>query len=372
MKTLWPSGILLSVAAFAVAARTSVHGNEELCRSAEFKEAFLDGQKGLVIDSTRPSPRLVAYGKSVLPCLGAIAEKGGSVFSIQGCLEQTHDCRTWALGAIRMIGTPEARAYLSKYLGTTSEKDLRLATIGALGALKEQSARSRLLGLLTDPDTDVRAEAIVALGAIGEKDDYRGMREAAVLLPDNAFYRSLHGFRILGDPRALEDLKPRVQTIADPTIRLAVAMTLESWRTSIADEAQTLMALRSKRGEDLYKAIQGCQGQSEELRAALFESLRSEDPRARAESIAALGKMQMADDFDRLLKATLELPEQYVVLGAKGLELLNDTRAIAPLEKYATGIKDGFRRNQVQGVIERLKRNAIQAGATSPQSEGRQ
>ena len=329
----------------------------DLCRSEDFRNAFVAGQDE-ASDDASPSPALVAYGNSAMPCLQGIAERGGDEFGIHGCLEGTVNCRTWALRALKAIGTLEARSYLVTYLRLATSPALRIAAIHAVGNAREVGGRGTLLGLTNNADPEVVAAAIVALGAIGDRSDFNAMYRAAVGLPDDAFFSSIQGFRLLGDPRGFRDLRARVDAIKSPDTRRVAKHLLEEAIAALEDDARVLTTLRSGKGQEVYEAIRASTSKSTETHAALMELLRSDDQLARAESVVALGRMRQAADFEVLLDATLNLSELYAPIAARGLEWLNDPRAIAPLEQYAATIIDPSRRNVLQGVIERLRRSS--------------
>jgi len=78
--------------------------------------------------------------------------------------------------------------------------------------------------------------------------------------------------------------------------------------------------------------------------------------------------MHAQEEFARLLEATLGLPEPYVPHAAKGLVLLEDPRAIVPLETYAAGMSSVARRNELRQLVERLRQvtAATHAGSMTP------
>jgi len=342
---------------------------EDLCTSPEFREAFLEGQLGLIIDYTSPGAQLIAMRNRALPCLQAIAEQGGDVFGIETCIEGPYGCEGWALAAIRLIGTPEARAYLVSNLDEAKEQYLLRLSIRAVGNLREATARPALMKLLKHQDPEIRTASIVSLGAIGDVADFDAMLEATLLLPDEQLYDAAHGFRILGDPRAFDALKGRVDTIEAPETRRSVEGVLNGWRSQIANQERLLETLRTGTGRSLIEGIRKVRPPvADDIRAALLELLKHEDPLTRAESVVALGKMHRESDFDLLLRTTLALPEPYVPGAAIGLVFLNDPRAIAPLEEYASTMKNMQRQSQVRQLAERLRRSA-EGMATEAESD---
>lgn len=366
MKPPWHRTALLAVG-FLTASQCA-YPQTEFCTSDEFRKAFLAGQQGIIIDYTNPSPRLVAYGNTIVPCLQAIAEDGGSVFGIEGCLKNSRECRTWALSTLKAIATPTARNYLLTYAKATDDDYLRRAAIGALGSLRDRAARSYLLELLDHDDPELRAASIVALGAIGDSEDFQPMLQAALTLPNEELHLGIHGLRIMGNPTAIERLDSRIQQIEDEQQRKARGRTLQAWRDWNLKQQQILTTLDSGSGEELYKAMRDAAGSQlaftpatlEQVKAALRTFLEHDEPRTQTEAIITLGKLHSSSDFDILLRTTLALPETYVPYAAEGLTFLNDPRAIKPLEDQAAGMTHRGAQAHLRGMIERLRRSTGQ------------
>jgi HEAT repeat protein len=215
--------------------------------------------------------------------------------------------------------------------------------------------------LLEHEDPEVRVMSLVSLGAIGNGADYEVMLATTLALSDEYLFDGVQGLRIFGDERALEALPPRIDEVKDLTSHAALEKVLDSWRASIAREAQILEKLRTEVGWDLYKTIQKLRIQSDEIRSALFELLEHEDPRARAESVMALARFNEPSDFDQLLEVTLGLPETDVVIAAQGIENFNDPRAIEPLAKYASGVRSSVQRKKLSVIVDRIRRRSTQA-----------
>jgi HEAT repeat protein len=251
-------------------------------------------------------------------------------------------------------------------LGTANDDELRLVVIGTLGNLREERARAQLLRFLEHWNPAVRTQSILALGAIGEREDFDAMISAALRLPDAEFYKAIHGFRLLGEEQALDLLRPRLGKISDETVRFASERALESWKQALADRDRLLAELRSGSGWNLIEAIREVKQPvpSKDIQDAVLELLGHKDPLVRAESVVAVGRMHLASEFERVLEVTLALPEQYVAGATEGLVLLNDPRAIAPLEAYAAGMKNSERQRQLLGLVERIRRTTT-GGAKS-------
>jgi hypothetical protein len=337
------------------AAGTAAAG--DFCHSEEFRSAFLEGQEGIIIDYTSPGGRLLAYGDSVLSCLIQINEDGGDALSLDRCPGSTDGCRGWAHAAIRLIGTAKARHYLLQRLEQEQEPVWISKTAVALGSLREEGARPRLRELLKHDDPQVRVASLTALGAIGRRDDFEAMGSAVLDLPDEYVPKALHGFRILGDQKALSLLERRLETLRDELSRERTERALASWRSAIAADRRLVTTLRTGSGWEVITALRSVQRwASPEIRAAVLELLEHEDPLIRAESVIAVGKMHVVSDFDRLLAVTLALPEPYVAGASRGLVFLNDARAIAPLEAYAAQMKNSQRQRELLERVEQIRR----------------
>jgi hypothetical protein len=206
-------------------------------------------------------------------------------------------------------------------------------------------------------DPEVRVACITALGVIGVRGDFDAMADALDGLPDEFVPRAVHGFKMLGDTRALGLLDRRAATLRDELARERTERAIASWRDVIAEQDRLLTVLRSGKNWDLIEALRRVKGPaSPEVRAAVLELLEHDDPLVRAESVIAVGRMHVASDFDRLLAVTLALPEPYVANASRGLVFLNDPRAIAPLEKYAARMKNSERQRELRGRVEQLRR----------------
>jgi len=339
-------------------------GDAEFCRSPDFRKMFLEGQQGIIIDDARPSPSLTAQGARVLPCLETIAEQGGSALGIEGCAEAS--CKSWALWSLRLIGSPDARAYLVGFLGKDATPDLLITDIQALASLREMTARPSLLRLLQHTSAEVRLRSVVALGVLGNREDFVPMLDAVKGLPVDMVAEAVHGFRALGDDRAIPALRGMQSSMRDASARTQLDGELTAWENAAGEDSNRLTTLRSGSGWDLIRAIRDVPTPATaETRDALLALLRHEDPHVRAESVAALGKMRQAGDFDQLLQATLALPEPYLPIAAQGLERLGDPRAVAPLEQRAGDMKNGTRKQDVLAITDRLRKAAqVQEPAT--------
>ena len=331
-----------------------------VCASAEFREAFLEGQQGIIIDDARPSSALIESGSRVLPCLKSIAASGGATFGITGCAESS--CKTWALWAIRLVGDRDARSFLVQYLSTSTEPRFLITSIQAVGSLRETAGRPALLRLLHHDDPEVRVRSIVALGAIHHRQDIVAMIEATKSLPEEMMAGAVHGFRIMGAESAISTLQSVADGLQASDARVRLQRELDSWKSAIAAKERIVATLRTGTGPDLIKALREVQEPvASDVREAVLSLLDHEDPHVRAESIVAAAKAHRSSEVEQLLQLTLALPEAYVPIAARGLELLNDPRAIEPLQRYAVGMKNDTRKRELLALVDRLRRSS---GAT--------
>ena len=196
--------------------------NGDFCNSTTFREAFLAGQDAIAFDYRDVSSKLIALGNDALPCLQSIAESGGEVYGIDGCIEGPHGCELWAVRAIGQIGTREAMQFLTDYLESDRASRPLVAAINHLRIQKVTNNRAALLKLIKHRDPEVQVAALVALGAIGDPSDFEAMLDTALSLPDDYLYKGSQAFELLGDPRAIEPLARRAKLILDPIQRDAV------------------------------------------------------------------------------------------------------------------------------------------------------
>ena len=344
------------IAALVLAAGTAASAAAsppEFCGSAVFREAFLDGLVGLFDDDPGASPELIGMGDRALPCLAIIAERGAGAVGFDECRERPNRCEAWALGSIRRIATPAARRYLIEYAGGPTRPHLTGFAVRLLGSLRETGARSMLRGFLVHEDPTLRAESVGALGSIGNPADYDAMLETTLALPDEQLYDALHGFRNLGDPRALTPLEVRAESVQDPGLRKAILGSIESWRSRMAAESSLAADLRGE-GSVLFEAIRRARrygSEDPEVRDALLQLLEHRSAYVRAETILTLGILGNRSNFEALLAATLALPDDRLATGALGLRLLGDPRAVEPVLRRAETIKRDDRRRAVERWI---------------------
>src|SRR5213594_3204317 len=87
-----------------------VSANGDLCTSPDFRQAFLEGRESE--DYPSVSPVLTGYGDRAIPCLKSIVAGKAQSLGITACAGDPYPCRSRALGAIGLIGTPAAKEYL--------------------------------------------------------------------------------------------------------------------------------------------------------------------------------------------------------------------------------------------------------------------
>jgi hypothetical protein len=206
--------------------------NGELCTSPAFREAFLDGAPVTVHeDYTSLSPALLAYGDRAIPCLKTIVAGRAHDLGIAKCEANPAGCRSWALGAIGKIGTPTAKKYLIDFLGRSKDPHLLKGAALSLANLRADEARPALLTLLKHPDIEVRGTAVLALGVIGNRDDFDAMLAATLSLPPRGVYTGAMGLVKLGDPRAIQPLEDRLKATTDPEERRAIEDVLKQFKS---------------------------------------------------------------------------------------------------------------------------------------------
>jgi hypothetical protein len=199
---------------------TAAVGGEDLCKSPDFRKAFLEGRQSE--DYPSMSSTLIGFGDRALPCLKAIVNGKGAEMGIAACASDQRGCQKWALGAIGRVGTPEARGYLTCFLRGPNDPDLLTVAILSVANLRDEQARPALVALLKHPNMQVRSKAVLSLGVIGNREDFDGMLAATLSLPPREIYTGAQGLLKLGDPRAIEPLEEHARTLSDPTYRSAL------------------------------------------------------------------------------------------------------------------------------------------------------
>ena len=208
---------LLGAIPFAL---TGALANGDFCASADFRNAFLEGRQS--DDYPSMSAALVGFGDAAVPCLKAIVDGKGQTLGIVACASDQLGCKKWALGAIGRIGTPKARKYLTRFLHGPNDPDLLVVAILSLANLRDEQTRPALLALLDHPNMRVRANTILSLGVIGNRDDFDQMLAATLSLPPTEIYTGAQGLLKLGDTRAIQPLEEHALTLTDPTYRGAL------------------------------------------------------------------------------------------------------------------------------------------------------
>ena len=209
---------------------------DDICQSETFKAAFLDGQ-GVIEDYFHVSPKLVALGDPIVPCLRKIAQKGEGTFDIECQLREVDGaCRTWALHALRAIGTPKARRTLAEFVSTSTDVTLLVVAIREMGGLKDPKARPTLLKLLKHSDADVKGAAITAVAYLLNPSDVDALLAATVSLPDNHLYPAILALFPFRDARFVEPLLQRAHTINDPLFQPGVDKAIAQLQNAIEAE----------------------------------------------------------------------------------------------------------------------------------------
>lgn len=349
---VWIASLLLF---FAAAGTLAAIAETDVCRSRGFREAFLEGQSPFAscAEGVRPSPLLVERGDSVVPCLSAIARDGGAVFGIEGCLEITEGCRTWALSALRLIGTPAARVALRAHATGGDNPRLRQLSIQALGSLRDTASRPLFREALKTGEPSVRAEAIVALGLQRRVEDREVLLQAFQDLPDEDLYRALHGLRVFEDPTLLRPARGRIELVEDPKNRASLERSLEAWNRGVEQERVHLSAIETQADPDsLFLALQGVQRPSRAVAVAAERRLVHADARVRAGAVALLARAEeRPTGLDELLRVADGLPDEYVAIAARGLLRIPDPSVAKRLSSRAERIENAFRRAELERLI---------------------
>lgn len=333
---------------------------EELCRLTAFREAFLEGQQGLLIDDTSPSQRLIAFGDEAIPCLAGIAEHGGALFSITGCLETTDDCRVWAARALRRLATPRARSVLKAFASDERNPRLRFLGLNALAGLRDPSCRRIFLHAMEAESASERAEALVGLSVLGEKTD--GPFIAAVFsgLPDEALYRALHGVRLHGDSGLQKDIEARIETVKDAEIRAFLKQQVTEWKqASEAELARIAKITNTQDPELLFLILHEVRRPTESIAAAAEPLLVHGDARVRAGAVALLARADGAHvALAQLLSVTEALPDNLVQIAAADLVHHREPIVFERLWARAGRMKNAMRKTELEQMLRRYDKAA--------------
>lgn len=176
-----------------------------VCTSGKFRVAFLDGLKS--VDQPAVSDTLVGFGNTVVPCLEIIAQRGGRSLTIDWCEQNDTTCRVWAMRALASIKTPAAIQALTKMLNRGWGGRQLYGLLGALATTHPVESRPGLLRLLESPDPHARSWALLAVGAVGDPEDFDAMVHCARRLPVEELNRAARAFEFLGDARAVAVLR---------------------------------------------------------------------------------------------------------------------------------------------------------------------
>lgn len=184
-----------------------------LCQSEKFRTAFADGLDS--IDQPTVSHDLIALGDAVIPCLEAVAREGGRSLGLTKCETNDSVCRTWAVRALAGIKTGTAEKALVRMLNEGWSGQQLYAVLSAIVIRHPAMARAALLKTLGSPDSRARSWATLALGAVGQRDDFDAMVRCARGLPTTELARVARAFEFLGDPRAVPVLRELASTLPE-------------------------------------------------------------------------------------------------------------------------------------------------------------
>jgi tetratricopeptide (TPR) repeat protein len=273
--------ILLGVAAPA-AAPVQI----ENCGSAEFRQEFLAGSHISLAGgiggcgNTTPSHALVAAGDRVLPCLEAIVHDNGA--AIAECPRESMRCRNWAFEIIAAIGTSRAAAFLIPIVRDSSDEDLLLHAVDALGTMRAREAIPVLHARLESGTPRVRALLVWSLGQLRDKEHSADLVAASDGLTPEQLSLALSGFLVLKDPSVVPALRRYVVALP-PSERLR--RVIEQNVNEIAVVANLHAGIeqmdrgKSRRAESFF-------------RAAINEAEKTgSDRQARMEAIFRLGDL---------------------------------------------------------------------------------
>ena len=184
-----------------------------------------------------------------------------------------------------------------------------------------------------EPNRAVRAEAVEAIGAIGQKDT---AMIAAARLEDPAVevrQAAAEAVGKLGNPQVVDLL---ADALSDPEERVRESA------------CRSLGLLRDARATE-----------------ALIEALRDSSPKVRAAAAGALGRIGDAAAVVPLILA-LNDPSALVRYQAVGaLASLGDARGIGPIRSLMQRERDDAVRSRAKNALEHLKANARQASPTT-------
>ena len=207
--------------------------NGDLCTSSAFRDAFEAGLTAA--DSPIVSPRLMEFGETAIPCLEAILKSGGGNLGLAACRENARGCRDWALVVMGKIGTARAKGDLLRFLRQGKDPVLRVTAATMLARdLRVAEARPILQDLLRSENAYLRANAVLSLGWIGNRDDFDAMLEATLGLPVNQVTTGVRGLEILGDSRAIEPLEKLAATTSEGSTRAEIERTVSRLRAKTA------------------------------------------------------------------------------------------------------------------------------------------
>jgi len=204
------AAILLATVPAAVAGGSDV---PDLCRGETFQRAFADGLDSM--DYLSVSKELLALGDAAVPCLDLVAHQGGTVLGISRCENNQAICRSWAVRALASLKSEAADRSLIHMLREGLSGPQLYGLLTAMASRHPAAARPSLLKLLRAPDPGVRSRALLALGAIGRKNDFDEMARCARGLPSAELSKAARAFEFLADVRAVPLLHELASRLAE-------------------------------------------------------------------------------------------------------------------------------------------------------------
>ncbi len=336
-------------------------------------EAFRSGGRGSI--RREAAVTLAGFDKAVVeaPLLAAIDNENA-------------DIAAGAAMALGMLGTDEARQALLARAGDTTERpDVRYAAVAALAYFRDDKAvADALVGLLADPDFEVRRQAGQALQKLNVMPSERAARASFYVVTEQWV-----GARNLGadavDPLILAlgsketglPVAGRWQGAKYSTVNLPVRQSAAQVLGDIGDTqaVPALVALLRDPDEHVRGETARALGKLQDGRAVegLVLTLNDSSTPVRLEAASALYQIKAPEAFEGLIRALTDPEARVRSMAVTGLGALQDTRAAAALVVVLDDAEDNVA-NTASGALLELGESgvpAIQAGFDSLRPKGR-
>jgi HEAT repeat protein len=195
--------------------------------------------------------------------------------------------RSYAASRLANCKQPEVTNALLQALSAETSIDVRTALAASLGRLGSESAVPALVGLLVEPNPELKEQAIEALGSIG---DTGPVPELLRLAGSDAVSTRTAAIRALGSIKSAESVDALVELLQDSNIATRVAAV--SALGSIADAQSVdalLQAVRDQNRDVMLQATRSLGGTEDPRRIGVLKELSdSPDPLVRAAAREAL------------------------------------------------------------------------------------